>query len=237
MYYSLLISTLAGLSTCLGIIFTYIKPKNINRLICISLSFAFGVMILLSIKELIPIPLFYIFNNIKYPVNIIILIIIPIIAYIIIKLVNKYNNHDSLYKIGVINMIILLIHNIPEGIVTFISSMTNQKLGLKLGLAIMAHNIPEGICITTPIYYATKSRGRALLYAFISGIAEPLGGLLIYLLFKNYINILIINILLYFIGFLMIFISFKDLLIEILKYNNKYWLLYGIILSLYILFL
>ena len=237
MLYSLLISIIAGLSTCIGILFTYIKCSNINRLICISLSFAFGVMILLSLKELIPIPFIFIINNIYYPFNIFILLIIPIISYIIILLSNKYKNNDSLYKIGVLSMIVLLIHNIPEGIITFISSITNKELGIKLGLSIMAHNIPEGICISIPIYYATKSRGRALLYTFISGIAEPIGGLIIYLLFKNYLNITVLNILLYLIGNLMIIICLKNILKEIIKYNNVLWIIYGILLSLFILFI
>ena len=237
MFYPLLISFLAGLSTCIGILFTYIKTKNINRLICISLSFAFGVMFLLSIKELIPISFIFIINNIYYPLSILTLIIISILSYLLIIITNKYQSNDKLYRIGVLSMIILLIHNIPEGIITFISSYTNIKLGIKLGLSIMAHNIPEGICISIPIYYATKSRGRALLFTFISGIAEPIGGLLIYVLFKQYINIYIINILLYFIGNLMIFICLNNIIIEIIKYKNIYWFLYGVLLSLFILFI
>ena len=235
MYFPLLISTIAGLSTCIGVLFTYIKPKNINRLICISLSFTFGIMVLLSIKELIPIPLKYILNNIDYPVNFIILIIIPIIAYFILKITNKYKNINNLYRIGVVNALILLIHNIPEGIITFISSISNSKLGLKLCLGIIAHNIPEGISISLPIYYSTKNRGKAILYTFISGIVEPLGGLIIYILFNKYINLLIINGLLYFIGILMILISFINILNEIIIYNNIIWFLIGILLSLFIL--
>ena len=195
-------------------------------------------MILLSIKELIPFSAFFILNTYKLPWNILILLIMPFIAIFLIYLSNhKINNTNSLYKVGVLSMIILLIHNIPEGIVTFMSSLTNKELGLKLGIAIMAHNIPEGICIGVPIYFATRSRGRAFLYTFISGIAEPLGGLLIYILFRNYINFNIINILLYFIGSLMLLISFKEILPEINKYNNKNWFIVGLFLSFFILFL
>ena len=187
-------------------------------------------MILISIKELIPPSSIIIYHKygIKY------LILIPILAYIIILLSNKITkNNNNLYRVGILSFITLFIHNIPEGIATFISS--GNTLGIKLMLAIMAHNIPEGICISIPIYYATKKRNKALLYTFIGGIAEPIGGLIFYLLFKNYINNYILNILLYFIGSLMIIISFKEILPEILRNKNKYWFLYGLLLSLFIL--
>ena len=238
MLYPLIISLVAGLSTSIGIIFTYLNPKNINKFICISLSFAFGVMVLLSIKELIPIPLknILIFN--EMPCNILIMVIIPFVAFKLINIGNiKIKNSNSLYKVGVLSMISLLLHNIPEGIITFVSGITNMQLGLKLGLAIMAHNIPEGICISIPIYYATQSRGRAFIMTLIAGLSEPIGGLTIYLLFKNYLNLNILNILLYFVGILMILISICNILPEIIKYKKIIWIIYGILLSLFILIL
>ena len=134
-------------------------------------------------------------------------------------------------------MITLFLHNVPEGIVTFMSSMTNQVLGLKLSLAIMAHNIPEGICISVQIYYSTKNRFKAFFYTFISGIAEPLGAILTFVLFKQYITNEILNIILYFIGCLMILISLKEILPEVLKTKKKVYILYGLLISLFILFL
>ena len=48
-----LISILAGLSTLIGCLFIYIKPKNIDKFIGISLSFSATIMILISLLELI----------------------------------------------------------------------------------------------------------------------------------------------------------------------------------------
>ncbi|MBR1416428.1 MAG: ZIP family metal transporter [Bacilli bacterium] len=235
---TLMLTLIAGLSTCLGYFFTYIKSKNIDKLVCISLSFAMGVMILISIKELIPSPIKYILitNNIYTSLSII--ISIPIIIYLLFFLVNKIiKNNNSLYRVGVLNTLTLILHNIPEGIVTFMSSKINIKLGLKLTLAIIAHNIPEGICISIPIYYATKNRKKAFIYTLIAGISELFGALLVYILFNKYITSSILNIILYSIGCLMIIISIKEILPEVLKYNNYLWILIGILLSLFILLL
>ena len=49
------------------------------------------------------------------------------------------------------------------------------------------HNIPEGISVAVPIYYATGNRGRALVYSFASGLAEPVGAAVAYVLLRLFL--------------------------------------------------
>ena len=49
-----LLTFIAGFSTMLGVLVIYIKSKNHNKIIMASLSFAAGVMITVSITDLIP---------------------------------------------------------------------------------------------------------------------------------------------------------------------------------------
>ena len=84
-------------------------------------------------------------------------------------------------------------------------------------------------------YYSTKSRKKALLYTFISGMAEFFGALLTMVILKNYLNNNILCIILYFIGCLMLLISLTEIRPEILKYKEKRYILYGLIVSLFIL--
>ena len=180
---SFLISMLAGLSTLIGCLFIFIKPKNINKFIGISLSFSATIMILISLLELIPDGFFYLSNKYGYIYSLIILIFILFIGYIINVLINKKlnkNNSSDLYKVGILSMIALMIHNLPEGILTFLTSTIDIKLGLKLSLAIMMHNIPEGIAIAVPIYYSTNSKYKAIKNTLISGLSEPAGALIAY---------------------------------------------------------
>ena len=231
-----ILTSIASLSTLIGYLFINFKVKNVNKYICISLSFAGSIMVLMSLKELLPISIKYMLmnNNIYNAIGI--LFIIPIIIYFIINLLNKNINNDiSLYRVGVVSMIVLIIHNTLEGIITFMTSMINIKLGIKLALAIMMHNIPEGIIISIPIYYSTKSKKKAFIYTFVASISELCGALIIYLIFKSYINAYILNILLYIVGSLMIIIAIKEIFKEVFKYNNLLWILIGILLSLFIL--
>lgn len=223
--YAFFISTLAGLATLLGCIFIFIKVKNINKFISISLSFSAIVMILISIFDLIPSSFFSLFFKYKI-VGIIISIISFIIGIIFIKISNKLikkleEKESSLYKLGIISAITLILHNIPEGIITFLTSQNNINIGIKIGLAITLHNIPEGICIAIPIYYSTKKKSRAILATLISGLSEPLGAILAYLFLYKFITIDILNIIFITVAGIMITLAINEILKESIKYSNK----------------
>lgn len=51
--------------------------------------------------------------------------------------------------------------------------------GIVIAIAIALHNLPEGVVIAMPIYYATGSKSKAFFWASISGLAEPIGGLIV----------------------------------------------------------
>ena len=144
---------------------------------------------------------------------------------------------SNLYKIGILNMLILFLHNLPEGIAVFTSSVASQKLGLKIALSIGAHNLPEGICIAVPIYYSTGDRRKAFFYTFLSGVAEPIGAIITWLFLKPFISICFLNVTLYFVGCLMLTIAILEILPEVLSYKRYFYILVGLLLSLFILFL
>ena len=125
---------------------------------------------------------------------------------------NKSISNKKLYRLGLVSMLAIIMHNIPEGIATFLSSSTNKGLGLSLALAISFHNIPEGISIAIPIYFSTKSKRKAFFYTLISGLSEPLGAILAYLFLSSIINNFIMSIILSIIAGIMIHISIYELL-------------------------
>lgn len=223
--YSFVLTILAGLSTMLGTVLIFFKNKN-EKLVLKSLSFAAGVMITVSITDLIP-ESFSLLKNIfpLFPTIIYILIFI-VIGIIFSMLIDKYlpDNYASntnLYRIGLISMLAIILHNIPEGIATFMAGNTDRRLGVSMAIAIALHNIPEGISISIPIYYSTKSKAKALLFTFISGISEPLGALITYLFLQPFINDRIMGFLFSIIAGIMIHIATYELLPTAYKYNDK----------------
>ncbi len=84
----------------------------------------------------------------------------------------------AMKRLGIMSALAIAIHNFPEGIATFIGALNDPQMGTGITFAIAIHNIPEGIAVAIPIYYATKSKGRALLYATLSGMSEVIGAVL-----------------------------------------------------------
>lgn len=76
-----LLTFIAGFSTMLGVLVIYIKSKNHNKIIMASLSFAAGVMITVSITDLIPESILLLGNNLKNSTTIIISILAAIILH------------------------------------------------------------------------------------------------------------------------------------------------------------
>lgn len=237
---AILISTFAGMSTLLGsiVIFFKIEESKIKKFISFCLSFSIAIMIGISITDLIPTSFFNILLNYNKIIGIIIILLSFSFGVLMVILINKLmNNNNSLYKLGILNMIALILHNFPEGIATFIGSIQNTNLGIKLSLAIMFHNIPEGISIAVPIYFATKSRKKALYNTFLSGLAEPLGAILAFLFLKKYITNLMISIILLFVAGIMITLSINEMLPKALSYHQNKYIYCGLLIGLFLILL
>lgn len=231
--FSFLLTFIAGFSTLFGFILVLFNCKNEKILICSSLAYASGVMICISILDLIP-EAFTLFSNYNGFIEILLVfssIIFGIFVSFFIE--NKLSYDNNLYRIGIISMIAIIMHNIPEGIITFITVSNNIKLGISLTIAIIIHNIPEGISISVPIYYATKSKIKAFSYTLISAISEPLGGLISYLFLSKYINNNTLGLLFSLVAGIMIELSLNELLPSSISYNypkiTRLFFIFGII--------
>ena len=129
--YKFIIPIIASFSTILGIIPTYLKKDKQNNLINKSLSFTLGVMLTLSVISLIPEAISY--QNKINIITILITLIFVVLGIILSQLIDSYINNklnkDNLYKLGIISILAITLHNIPEGITTFLATKTNYKLG------------------------------------------------------------------------------------------------------------
>ena len=95
-----------------------------------------------------------------------------------VGMLEQTGNEAQMKRLGLMSALAIAIHNFPEGIATFIGALNDPQMGAGITFAIAIHNIPEGIAVAIPIYYATKSKGKALLYATLSGFSEVIGALL-----------------------------------------------------------
>lgn len=94
-------------------------------------------------------------------------------------------NAGSLRHMGFAMALAIAIHNFPEGMVTYIAYVEDPGVGIALAVGIAVHNIPEGLCVSMPLYYATGRRMYSFLWGTLSGLTEPIGALIAWLVLRN----------------------------------------------------
>ncbi|BDQ34299.1 zinc transporter ZupT [Pseudodesulfovibrio portus] len=142
---------------------------------------------------------------------------------------DETHNFDKLRRTGIFAAIAIAIHNFPEGLATFTAALTDPALGLAIAVAIAIHNIPEGIAVSIPLFYATGDRRKAFLYSFLSGLSEPVGALIGYLVFMPFFTPTMFGILFAGVAGIMVFISFDELLPAAEEYGEHHLSIYGLI--------
>jgi ZIP family zinc transporter len=125
-------------------------------------------------------------------------------------------------RMGLFTALAIGIHNFPEGLATFLGALSNPRLGVSIAVAIAIHNIPEGLAVSAPVYYATHSRRTAFWVSFLSGLAEPVGGLLGYLLFRSFPNPLVFGLVFAAVAGVMVYVSLDELLPAAREYGDHH---------------
>ena len=177
----LLLTTLAGLATALGGLLGVMVRKPGPRLMASTLGFAAGVMVYVSFVELLGhaiIGLGFAWANVAFFGG------LSAMFFIDVAIPHDYfgekygDRHEvRLMRTGLLVALGLGIHDFPEGLAVFAGTLHSVKLGAAIAVAIAVHNIPEGLAVAAPIAAAGGRRGRAFLWAFLSGLAEPAGAL------------------------------------------------------------
>lgn len=247
--FALLLTFFAGLSTGIGSFIAVFRKNTSHKFLSISLGFSAGVMIYVSFIEILPhaneTMHNYFNSNAGSWVSLAAFFGGMLIIAIIDKFVPDYENphefpssvniNDSeaknqrLKRLGVLSAIAISVHNFPEGIATFMASYQDPELGLPIAIAIAIHNIPEGIAVAVPIYFATKSRKKAFRLSLLSGLSEPLGGILTFLILMPFLNELLLGIVFAAVAGIMVFISIDELLPAAEEYGQHHYSIYGLV--------
>lgn len=236
-----LVTAAAGLFTGFGGLLALSKKSYNRNFLGLCLSFSAGVMIYVSFGEIYfkAIEDLYYNNDENYRLLAFLfffggILLIAIIDKFIPKpdenlaaLQTESENYSGkekseLNRMGIMTAISIALHNLPEGLVTFLAFIIDPALGLAIAVAIAIHNFPEGIAMAVPIRAATGSKTKAVALSFLSGLTEPLGALLAWFLFLNSgVSYFTTGILFALIAGMMIYISLKQLLPTAHKFSDK----------------
>ena len=245
----------AGLSTAVGgaIALFHRKEKDSGRFLSAALGFSAGVMIYISLVELMAEASGGLrkacgeFQGGFYAV--LAFLAGLLITLVIDKMVPEVENphhvrkqaevevavhatseeRAKLGRAGVVFALVIGIHNFPEGLATFAGGLSGMQIGIPIAIAIALHNIPEGVAIGVPILYATGSRKKAFLYALLSGLAEPAGALIGFLILAPFLTPAILATVFAVISGIMVYISFDELLPMAETYGEHHIALAGVL--------
>lgn len=247
-FYAFLLTLLAGLSTGIGSLIALLAKRTNRRFLSVSLGFSAGVMVYVSMIE--------IFAKAQSALTAQLgqrpgswatvaaffggMLFIAVIDKLIpaeknpheVKLVEQENAAPparKLMRMGVFTALAIAIHNFPEGLATFVSALQSPSIAIPIVVAIAIHNIPEVIAVSVPIYQATGSRKKAFCYSFLSGLAEPLGALIGWLLLMPIMTDTVFGIIFAAVAGIMVFISFDELLPAAREYGEHHLSIYGLI--------
>lgn len=247
---AILLTVLAGLSTGIGGLVVLLFKKTNTKLLSVALGFSAGVMIYVSFVELFFESRRLLILNLGAGmgtwVNVVAFFSGILLIAIIDKLVPSYENpHEShmieeveacrvdsnqkLLRTGIFTALIIAIHNFPEGMATFVSSVQQPSLGIAIAIAVAIHNIPEGMSVAIPVYCATGDRKKALAWSLLSGMAEPVGAIIAYFILLPFLNDVVFGILFAGIAGIMVFISLDELLPTAREYGEHHLSIYGLI--------
>jgi ZIP family zinc transporter len=246
------ITLVAGLCTGIGSIMTFFTQRTNTKFLSIALGFSAGVMIYVSMVEIFVKAKTSLVSSLG-DVNgnwavvgafFAGMILIAVIDYFVHNTENPHDYHKveeiqsadqvqknnaKLMRMGVFTALAVGIHNFPEGLATFIAALDDPTLGISIGLAIAIHNIPEGIAIAVPIYFATGNKRRAFKLSFLSGIAEPIGALIGFLILLQFFSDVTFGLVFAAVAGIMVFISLDKLLPTAKEYGHPHLAIYGLI--------
>ena len=147
----------------------------------------------------------------------------------------EFTEKHRLYRMGIMSALAIGIHNFPEGLATFASALQNPTLGISIAIAIAIHNIPEGIAVSVPIYYATGDKKKAFFYSFLSGLSEPIGAAVGFLILRPFFNEVVFGIIFALVAGIMVFISLDELLPAAQKYGEHHIAVYSLVAGMVVM--
>lgn len=244
----------AGLATGVGSAMAFFAKKTNTKFLSLALGFSAGVMIYVSLVEIFVKANDALQAELGQTTGYWVTTLAFFGGIALIALIDKFvpsfeNPHElastedidniqqdhvdkkkaDLLRMGMFSALAIAIHNFPEGLATFTGALQDPALGISIAVAIAIHNIPEGIAVSVPLYYATGSKRKAFKWSFLSGLSEPVGAIIGYLILMPIMNDLVYGILFAGVAGIMVFISLDELLPTAEKYGEHHLAIYGVV--------
>jgi len=243
-YIALILTLIAGLSTGIGSAIAYFIKNPKVKYLSFSLALSAGVMIYVSFIELLGSSIEGIGEAMGVTSFFLGILLIAIIDLLVPEAENPHEykspasideDNPVLLRASVFTAMAIAIHNFPEGLVTFSTALSDVRLGAVIAFAIAVHNIPEGISVSVPFLYSTGDKNKAFLYSLLSGLAEPLGAVIGFLILLPFLSESLLAGLMGFVGGIMVYISLDELLPLAHRYGRNHIVILGLVIGMLVM--
>ncbi|MBR4126698.1 MAG: zinc transporter ZupT [Alphaproteobacteria bacterium] len=230
--HAFVLSTAAGAATVLGCFPVFFSSGKNERVLAVALGLAAGVMLSVSFLELYPEAERLFKTELSGKQAVLVSVLCLLAGVFSAAVVDRFVPHEdfnpetgeaahkNLYRTGMLSVIVIGLHNFPEGIATFMAGYENLSLGASIALAVAIHNIPEGLCIAVPIYYVTHDKKKAVLYTALSGMAEPVGAMAAFWILHPFLNDALLGGVFALVAGIMVYVTVEELIPSSRQYKH-----------------
>lgn len=184
--------------TFIGSVITLLIGKRSDTVICYLLAFAGGIMAGVSFFELIP-------SSVEMS-NVYVTVAGIAVGAIVVLLLNKlvdhmtktsklHETHGELHhqttfiessktnpkrmlRSGLVMLIAITLHNLPEGLAIGASLSVETSLGITIAIIMAVHNLPEGMAVAAPLLAGGMKKWKIILWTTLSGVPTIIGAII-----------------------------------------------------------
>lgn len=234
-----LLSFLAGAASASGGVLAFFIKKENLAVLAVGLGFSAGVMLYVSFMEILPhahstlsvlygaggpwlaTGLFFAGTGLAWGVD-------RCLPPLHVK-EETLKQNAKLKKTGLFTAVALTLHNFPEGLATFFSTLDNVTLGASIALAVAIHNLPEGMAVALPVFHSTGSRKKAFWASAASGMAEPVGAAAGYFILHAVLQEAVLGVLFALVAGIMVYLALDELLPTAHDYGHEHQVIVGVL--------
>lgn len=243
---ALTLTIIAGVSTGLGSMIAVFAKRSNTKFLAFSLGMSSGVIIYVAMVEIFSKSKLYLVGALGETTGPWVWVLSFFIGIVLIGLIDFFipssegdignmsgsAQEKNLERMGLLTALAMIIHNFPEGMTTFTSTLRDPHIGIAIAIAMAIHNIPEGIATSLPIYYATGSKKRAFSVSFLSGLTEPLGAVIGYFILRPFFGDAMFGVLFGVVAGIMMFIALEELLPMAHEYEKSKVTIIGVVIGM-----